>query len=218
MDLLLVEDDRLIGSGLVRALEREGYDVTWCHDGPRARTLVAERSFDVIVLDLGLPLVDGIDLLTQWRKKGVVTPVLILTARDTTDDKIQGLDTGADDFLTKPFDVGELLARLRALIRRHSEGPILHCAGLTLDCEQLAAWHEGVPLKLSRREFILLRTLVKRPGKVYSRTQLEAELYDDDREVSSNAVEVHIHNLRRKLPADLIRTVRGVGYRIEAGR
>ena len=218
MNVLLVEDDNLIGSGLVRALEREGYEVTWCHDGGRARAMMPERSFDLVVLDLGLPLVDGIELLGHWRNNGVVTPVLILTARDTTDDKIQGLDVGADDFLTKPFDIGELLARLRALVRRHSDGPILHCRGLKLDCARKAAWYEGTPLQLSRREFILLRTLLERPGQVYSRAQLEAELYDDDREVSSNAVEVHVHNLRKKLRPDLIETVRGLGYRVQACR
>ncbi|MDZ7828934.1 MAG: response regulator transcription factor [Halofilum sp. (in: g-proteobacteria)] len=214
MNLLLVEDDKLIGSGLLQAFEREGYTVTWLRDGGRARAIMTEQSFDLVVLDLGLPLVDGMELLAQWRRKGVVTPVLVLTARDTTEDKVQGLDEGADDFLTKPFELGELLARLRALVRRHSEGPILQHGDLRLDCEQMTATHGSEPLKLSRREFLLLRILLGRPGKVYTRAQLEAELYEDDHEVSSNAVEVHVHNLRRKVATDLIETVRGIGYRI----
>lgn len=218
MDLLLVEDDNLIGSGLVRALEREGHAVTWLRDGGRARAIVAERSFDLIVLDLGLPLVDGIELLNQWRRRGVATPVLVLTARDTTEDKIRGLDEGADDFLTKPFDLGELLARLRALVRRHAEEPVIRHGELHLDSERMTAHRGGEALDLSRREFILLRTLLSRPGRVYSRAQLEAALYDDGREVSSNAVEVHVHNLRRKLEPGLIKTVRGVGYRIGGER
>lgn len=213
MQLLLVEDDQLIGAGLVPALERDGFEVTWCRDGARARTLPGTHRFDVIVLDLGLPHVDGMSLLAQWRRQGVVTPVLVLTARDTTNDKIKGLDEGADDFLTKPFDLGELQARLRALLRRHSEGPIIELGGLRLDCEQMAATLQGDPLDLSRREFILLRTLLSRPGKVYSRDQLEDALYDDGHEVSSNAIEVHVHNLRRKTGPGLIETVRGVGYR-----
>ena len=217
MELLLIEDDQLIGSGLVPALEREGYGVNWCRDGGRARALVAEQTFDVIVLDLGLPRIDGMDLLVQWRRRGIVTPVLVLTARDTPDDKIRGLDGGADDFLTKPFDVGELLARLRALRRRHDHGPMIEHAGLYLDCDRMRAEYHGEPLELSRREFLLLRTLLDRPGKVYSRGQLETALYDGEQEVSSNAVEVHVHNLRRKTGPELIRTVRGMGYRIGDG-
>lgn len=213
LQLLLVEDDQLIGAGLVSALERDGFEIAWCRDGARARTLPCAQRFDVIVLDLGLPQIDGMDLLAQWRRQGVVAPVLILTARDTTGDKIKGLDEGADDFLTKPFDLGELQARLRALLRRHSEGPIIEFGELRLDCEQMTATWQGNPLDLSRREFILLRTLFSRPGKVHSRSQLEEALYDDEHEVSSNAIEVHVHNLRRKTGAGLIETVRGMGYR-----
>jgi two-component system response regulator QseB len=218
LELLLIEDDQLIGSGLVPALEREGYGVRWCRDGGQARALVGEFAFDIIVLDLGLPRLDGMDLLLQWRRRGIVTPVLVLTARDTPEDKIRGLDGGADDFLTKPFDIGELLARLRALLRRHADGPVVEHEGLRLDCERMSATFNSAPLELSRREFLLLRTLLSRPGKVYSRSQLEAALYDGEHEVSSNAIEVHVHNLRRKTGPGLIQTVRGVGYRAGGSR
>lgn len=213
MRLLLVEDDSLIGSGLERALIREGYEVSWCRDGAQAQALIARGGFRLVVLDLGLPVTDGMRLLRRWRGRGIVTPVLILTARDTTDDKIRGLDDGADDFLTKPFDLSELLARLRALTRRHGETTRLEAGDLQLDRKRMEARYAGSDLALSRREFVLLWTLLAHPGHVYSRERLEEALYEDA-EVSSNAVEVHVHNLRRKIHGGVIQTVRGVGYKV----
>ena len=219
MDLLLVEDDRLLGDGLSTALIREGYSVRWCQSASRARLAVREQAPSIMVLDLGLPGEDGLSLLKYWRKEGLTCPVLILTARDTTDDKVTGLDTGADDFLTKPFELGELCARLRALQRRHttSDAQQLSLGRVIIDHERLIASIDGKPADLTRLEFALLSTLASRPGHVFSRQTLEEALYEMDDSVSSNTLEVYIHNLRRKLHPECIRTVRGIGYALEPG-
>lgn len=215
--LLLVEDDRLIGDGVRQALEREGYAVSWYRDGGRARVVSPESGFDIAVLDLGLPGTDGLKILEQWRARGVAFPVLILTARDTLGDKISGLDLGGDDFLTKPFELDELLARLRALRRRHGSSRQIVHGELRVDPEDHQAYLAGDPLSLSQREFALLRVLIAHPGQIRTRAQLESAVFGDHHEVSSNAIEVHIHNLRRKLGHDRVQTVRGLGYRLREG-
>ena len=215
--LLLVEDDRLIGDGIRQALERDGYTVTWYRDGARARVVSPDSGFDICVLDLGLPTVDGLEILTGWRDRGVAFPVLILTARDTLKDKIAGFDLGGDDFLTKPFELEELLARLRALQRRHSGQRSITFGALRVDPEDRQAYLEGEPVTLSQREFELLRMLIEHPGQIRSRTQLELAVFGEDHDVSSNAIEVHIHNLRRKLGRNRVETVRGIGYRLRRG-
>ncbi len=212
--LLLVEDDRLIGEGIRQALESEGYTVSWYRDGPRARVISPDSGFDICILDLGLPGIDGLDILKGWRSRGIAFPVLILTARDTLRDKISGLDLGGDDFLTKPFELEELLARLRALQRRHSSTRTISHGKLRVDPEDRQAYLDGEPLSLSLREFELLRMLIEYPGQIRSRSQLETAIFGEDHDVSSNAIEVHIHNLRRKLGHERVETVRGIGYRL----
>lgn len=218
-DLLLVEDDTLLGEGLVTALQREGYRVRWCQSGARAREAMQQQVPAITVLDLGLPGEGGLSLLTAWRRQGITCPVLILTARDTPEDRITGLDTGADDYLGKPFDLGELLARLRALQRRQQQASTgaVTLGRLQLDTERMTASLDGQTVDLSRREFALLSALASRPGHVFSRQALEEALYDWEDAISSNTLEVHIHNLRRKLYPELVRTVRGVGYALETG-
>lgn len=215
-DLLLVEDDRLLGDGLVTALSREGYAVRWARSASTARQAVREKAPALMVLDLGLPGEDGLSLLQYWRKEGLTCPVLILTARDTTDTKITGLDNGADDFVTKPFDLGELCARLRALQRRQPRSHDAQSLGrIKLDRERIIATVDGQPADLTRREFALLAALASRPGHVFSRQALEEALYNVEDNVSSNTLEVYIHNLRRKLYPECIRTVRGSGYALD---
>ena len=215
--LLLVEDDKLIGDGVREALERAGYSVTWYRDGARARVVSPDSDFDIAILDLGLPGTDGLKVLEQWRARGVAFPVLILTARDTLRDKISGLDLGGDDFLTKPFEIDELLARLRALLRRHGGTRQIVHEGLRVDPGEREAYIDGEPLNLSQREFELLRVLIAHPGQTRTRAQLEAAVFGDNHEVSSNAIEVHVHNLRRKLGPNRVQTVRGMGYRLRRG-
>lgn len=214
MRLLLVEDDPMIGAGVQRGLRQEGHTVDWVRDGGAAERAVATGVHEMLLLDLGLPRRSGLDLLAALRRKGVELPVLVITARDSVADRVKGLDAGADDYLVKPFDLDELSARIRALMRRRGgrASPLIEHDGLTLDPARRAVTLDGRPVSLSAREFALLRALLERPGAPLSRAQLEDRLYGWGEEVESNAVEVHIHSLRRKLGAEWIRNVRGVGY------
>ncbi len=216
MRILLVEDDTLLGEGIRVGLRQDGYAVDWVTQGEAAEQALATDAFDLVVLDLGLPGRDGLSVLQQLRRVGNDTPVIILTARDTVADRIQGLDGGADDYLIKPFDLDELAARARALIRR-SKGrttPLLQHGSLTLDPASHQVIYKDQPVEMSPREFALLRILMENADKLVSKTRLQETLYGWDQDVESNAVEVHIHHLRKKLDAGLIETVRGVGYRL----
>ncbi|HBK57494.1 MAG TPA: DNA-binding response regulator [Xanthomonadales bacterium] len=217
MRVLLVEDDALLGDGIRIALRRAGMTVDWLRDGESARTALKQDSFDLAVLDLGLPKVDGMDVLRACRKAGNPVPVLILTARDQLKDRLAALDEGADDYLTKPFDVPELIARLRALYRR-SRGRAesrLTVGDMSVDVAARQLFWRGQPIDLPRREFSLLLALLENAGSVVSREVLEQRVYGWDEDVDSNALEVHVHHLRRKLPPAMIRTVRGVGYALD---
>ncbi|NQD37680.1 response regulator [Permianibacter sp. IMCC34836] len=218
MRLLLAEDDSLLGEGIVTALRRAGYSVDWFRDGSTVGPALQNEHFDLVVLDLGLPKMDGMDVLRQIRKRGDLTPVLILTARDDLDDRVAGLDAGADDYLGKPFSVDELLARLRALQRRRGgrADNLLQHGDLTVDPASHRVELAGTPIVLPRREFALLHALLEHRGNVLSREQLEQTLYSWEDEVGSNTIEVHVHHLRKKLGNDLIRTVRGIGYTIDS--
>lgn len=216
MRVLLAEDDPMIGDSLRKGLRAEGFTVDWVQDGRGAERALETADYAMVLLDLGLPKKDGLAVLRDWRRDGLAVPVLILTARDAVPDRVRGLDSGADDYLVKPFDLAELLARMRALLRRRAgraRDPI-EVGALRLDPVAHAVEYQGRPVSLSAREFALLHALVESPGAVLSREQLEDRLYGWGEEVESNAVEVHIHNLRRKLAPRLIRTVRGVGYRL----
>lgn len=217
MRVLLVEDDELLGEGTCRGLSLLGYVVDWVKDGQTALRAILSEDFDAIVLDLGLPGRPGMEILRAIRAKKNSTPVLILTANDSVDSRVKGLDTGADDYLVKPFDLSELGARIRALHRRNASAhtPILKHGRITLDPAAHIAYLDGEFLSLSRREFILLQKLIENVGRVLSREQINQSLYKWGEEVDSNALEVHIHNLRRKLGFSLVRTVRGVGYIVE---
>ncbi len=217
MRILLVEDDALLGDGVRAGLKQAGFAVDWTQDGQAAKLALETEAYAVIVLDLGLPKLNGTELLKWLRGRESKTPVLILTARDTVADRIAGLNAGADDYLIKPFDLDELIARLHALLRR-SAGQVT----LTLqhgDIELTPSTHQvrknGLPIELSAREFSLLHELLLHIGRVQSREQLEQHLYGWGEEVESNSVEVHVHHLRKKLGATLIRTLRGVGYVID---
>ena len=214
MRTLLVEDDRLLGDGVQAGLAQAGFAVDWVQDGAAAEHAVKSGEYGAVVLDLGLPRLSGLDLLRRMRAGGDRTPVLILTARDAVEDRIKGLDGGADDYLVKPFDLHELAARLRALIRRSrgQAAPLLHLGALALDPAARRVEHRGEALELSPREFALLHELMLNAGRVLSREQLSERLYAWGEEIESNAIDVHIHHLRRKLAPELIRTVRGVGY------
>jgi two-component system response regulator QseB len=214
MRVLLAEDDPMIGASIRQGLRQDGFAVDWVEDGRAAELALAERVHDAIVLDLGLPKRKGLEVLGAMRRGGDGRPVLILTARDAVADRIAGLDAGADDYVVKPFDLDELAARLRALLRRGSgrAGPVLAHGGLELNPATHEASFEGETLALSPREFALLEALLARPGAIRSRAQLEEKLYGWSDPVESNAVEVHIHALRKKLGADFIRNVRGVGW------
>jgi DNA-binding response OmpR family regulator len=214
MRLLIVEDDALIGAGVRTGLKQAGYTVDWVRDGQAAALAIANGVYDAIVLDLGLPRKDGLSLLRELRSKGSDLPVLVLTARDAVQDRVRGLDSGADDYLIKPFDLDELTARMRALLRRSAgradsvirHGPVL------LDPVARRVELRGRAVALSPREFALLQALLERPEAVLSREQLEERVYGWEEEVASNAIEVHLHNLRRKLGAGIVRNVRGAGY------
>ena len=214
MRLLLVEDDPMIGASVQRGLRQDGHTVDWVRDGAAADLAVAAGVHELILLDLGLPGKSGLEWLAQWRARGVTLPVLILTARDAVADRVRGLDAGADDYLVKPFSLEELAARLRALGRRQGgrAAPRLELGPLSLDPATHEVSKDGQPVELSAREFALLHALMENPGVPLSRTQLEERLYGWDAEVVSNAVEVHVHHLRRKLGSNFIRTVHGIGY------
>ena len=214
MRILVVEDDPLLGDALAAGLRQRQFDVDWVRDGIAAEHALRGESFAAVVLDLGLPRLDGLDLLRKERARGVRTPVLVLTARDAIEDRVRGFDTGADDYVLKPVDLDELAARLRALVRRSrgEPAPVLEIAGIRLDPAERTVAFRGRPVELQAREFNLLQEFMLNAGRVLSRRQLEERLYAWGEEVESNAVEVHVHHLRRKLAPTLIRTVRGVGY------
>lgn len=217
MRALLVEDDEMIGKSLTQALVRAGWSVDWVRDGEPARAALADGGYACVLLDLGLPRLDGLSLLRQLRARGELTPVLVLTARDGVEDRIAGLDLGADDYLVKPFELGELLARMRALLRRASgaaQSLLGQGAALQLDLNTREALRGGQREVLTAREFALLRALLERPGAILSREQLEQRIYGWGEEVGSNMIDVLIHGMRRKLGADAIRNVRGLGWRV----
>jgi two-component system response regulator QseB len=217
MRLLLVEDDELLGDGLRIGLKQAGYTVEWLKDGATADQALQQEQFDLVVLDLGLPRQSGLEVLKNLRKSGNAVPVLILTARDSVEDRVQGLDCGGDDYLVKPFDLDELYARLRALQRRSSGRvePLIEYGELIVDPAAHKVSLAGNEINLSNSEFALLHYLLDNKGRVIPRSRLEEMLYGWEGEVESNALEVFIHHLRKKLGRDLIRTVRGVGYVIE---
>jgi two-component system response regulator QseB len=216
MRVLLAEDDAMIGAAVRDRLRAQGFAVDWVRDGRAADAALAGDVYDLLLLDLGLPGREGLDVLKGLRGRGSTLPVVILTARDAVDDRVAGLDAGADDYVVKPFDLKELEARLRAVLRRRagSASSVIEHGRLSLDLASHELRRDGVPVPVSPREFALLHALLERPGRILSRAQLEERLYGWGEEVGSNVVEVHIHSLRRKLGADLIRNVRGVGYRI----
>lgn len=216
MRLLLVEDDSLLASGLVSALSRAGYRVDHVSDGQSAISALLEDEFDLVILDLGLPKMDGMTVIERVRAKGIGLPILILSARDALKDRIKGLDIGADDYLTKPFELDELLARIRVLERRRSGTPVnlLVVGPLKLDLGAYSVTWKGLPIDLQRREFMLLRKLAENPQQIFSRHQLEESLYGWGEGVESNAIDVYVHQIRKKLDTDVIKTVRGIGYRI----
>ena len=217
MKILLVEDDELLGSGLSDALHRGNYPHEWVRSGEAALAHSSSGAFDLIVLDLGLPDIDGIDVLRRLRSRRNRVPVLILSARDATRDRVLGLNTGADDYLIKPFDLDELLARIHALERRRSGGTtnLLEHGRLVLDLGAMSVQCDGAPVELRRREFMLLKKLIENPNQTFSRSQLEEYVYGWQGDVESNAIDVHVHHLRRKLYPEVIKTVRGIGYRID---
>jgi DNA-binding response OmpR family regulator len=218
MQVLLVEDNTLLASGISQALRAAGFIVNHVSCGRDAMSAIKTSQPDIVILDLGLPDMDGMAVLRSARQDRFLNPVLILTARDTTLDKVSGLDSGADDYLAKPFEIAELLARLRALERRlgGSKSNDLMIGPVCMDTKALEVKVSGEALLMSRREYMLLKALMESPNKVQTRDMLDSKLYGWGEEVSSNAVEVHIHNLRKKLPEGFIRTVRGVGYVVKS--
>ena len=204
----------MIGAAAQKGLRSEGHTVDWVRDGPQADIAVAGGGYDLVLLDLGLPRKDGLTLLRGWRTRGLDVPVLIITARDAVSDRVAGLDAGSDDYLVKPFDLDELSARVRAVLRRRSgrADAVVKLGALELDTAARRVRFKGKEVGLSAREYALLEALADRPGAYLSRSQLEERLYGWDEEIASNAVEVHIHGLRRKLDPELIRNVRGLGY------
>lgn len=217
MRILLVEDDPMIGESVSEWLQGDGYAVDWLQDGDSALLALHTTPFALVILDLGLPGRDGLEVLKEIRSKESHIPVLITTARDTVDDRIAGLDSGADDYLIKPFDLEELSARIRALLRRSAgrADPLITQGRLTINPSTREVTFDGKPVILSAKEYALLEALAERKGLVLSRAQLESKLYNWDSTVGSNAIEVHIHHLRKKLSEDVIKTVRGMGYILE---
>jgi len=218
MRLLLVEDDAMIGDSVRAGLRRDGFTVDWVRDGRAADLALANAVYDLMLLDLGLPKKDGLDVLRTARRAANRIPVLILTARDSVADRVKGLDAGADDYLVKPFDLDELSARIRALLRRQAgrvEG-VIEFGELKLNPASHEVTLKGKPLALSAREFALLEALLDRPGAVLSREKLEEKLYGWGEEIESNTVEVYIHSLRKKLGQDFVKNIRGVGYMVPA--
>jgi DNA-binding response OmpR family regulator len=218
MQVLLIEDDLSLAEGLKKSLRSEGFSVNHLTQGKQAVSSVATSTPDIVVLDLGLPDIDGQEVLKSIRKRDPELPVLILTARSSIEDKVSGLDNGADDYLAKPFDTDELLARLRVFERRLSsfKHAGLSIGPVTMDAKSQAVTVDGKVVDLSRREFMLLKMLMENAGRVQTRDSLETKLYSWGEEIASNAIEVHIHHLRKKLPDQFIKTVRGVGYTIKA--
>ena len=218
MRILLVEDEPLLRAPLRSGLEAAGYVVDEADNGRDAHFLGDTEAFDAVVLDLGLPVIDGLTVLKRWRDAGRTVPVLILTARDNWSEKVAGIDAGADDYLTKPFHLEELLARLRSLIRRAAgqASPVLRCGDLQLDTRSGRVTLAGQPVALTSHEFKVLDYLMHRPGAVVSRTELTEHIYAQDFDRDSNTIEVFVGRLRKKLPAELIETVRGLGYRLVA--
>jgi two-component system response regulator QseB len=216
MRLLLVEDDAMIGQSVHLGLSQDGYAVDWVRDGKAAELALGSETYDLMLLDLGLPRKGGLDILQALRARKDSLPVLILTARDTVPDRVAGLDAGADDYLVKPFDLDELAARIRALLRRRAgrAEPLVEHGSLSLNPASHAVTFDGEPVVLSAREFTILHALLERPGVPLSRAQLEERVYSWKDEVESNAVEVHIHALRKKLGTGWIKNVRGVGYMV----
>jgi DNA-binding response OmpR family regulator len=214
MRVLLVEDDRMIAEAVRTALHLDGHTVDLLRDGAGAQAALESTQFDIVLLDLGLPKRGGLEVLRAARARGDTTPVIVITARDDVQSRVAGLDAGADDYLVKPFDLDELAARMRSVSRRRAGrgDPILEHAGIRLNPATHEVTRGGAPLALSAREYAVLEALLQRPGAVLSRTQLEDRLYGWGGEIESNAVEVYIHSLRRKLGAETIRTMRGVGY------
>jgi two-component system response regulator QseB len=214
MRILLVEDDAMVGAAVRKGLQQDGHTVDWVRDAAAAEAALAAQAFDFMLLDLGLPGKSGLELLAGLRRAGDALPVIVCTARDAVGDRVRGLDLGADDYLVKPFALDELAARIRAVTRRRlgQTGALLVHGALTLDPVTHEVRLGGEPVALSAREFAILEALMERPGAVLSRAQIEDRLYGWDEEVASNAVEVHVHNLRRKIGEATIRTVRGLGY------
>lgn len=220
MRVLLVEDDEMLGDGLRVGLVQYGYAVDWLKDGLSADQALKTENFDLVVIDLGLPKMPGITVLQNLRSRGQTMPVLILTARESVEDRVKGLDSGADDYLTKPFDLDELCARLRALQRRFSSraDPLLVHENITLDPAAHTVTLNGDLMNVSRREFSLLQKLLENAGRVLSREHLTQSLYGWGEDVDSNALEVHIHNLRKKFGQAFIHTIRGIGYMIDKSK
>jgi two-component system response regulator QseB len=218
MRVLVIEDDPMIGRAVVAGLQDGGYTVDWVREGTDAELALTHRVYDLALLDLGLPQRDGLEILKGLRRSGNTIPVVIITARDAIADRVAGLDNGADDYLVKPFDLDELLARARAVIRRKDGRPTpeMACGALVMDPVKRRVTFRGAPVELSAREFAVLAALMKEPGAVVSRDKLEDAVYGWGEEIGSNSIEVHLHHLRRKLLPELIRNVRGVGYRIVA--
>lgn len=217
MNILLVEDDQLLGEGIQHALVKSGETITWLQDGQSALDTLVQDDYDLVLLDLGLPRKDGLAVLKELRQRGKPVPVMILTARDTVDDRVEGLDLGADDYLIKPFSLDELKARIRALHRRACgrADPVLAYKDIVLNPARHSVAYKDEDVVVSRREYSILEALLEHPGRVLSKNHLEQAIYGWEDSVESNAVEVHIHHLRRKLYPELIRTVRGVGYTID---
>ena len=213
MNVLLVEDDAMLGTSLLDNLRQEGYGAEWLRDGLQARSALRSTRYDLVLLDLGLGAYDGVEVLRDLRLRDERTPVIILTARDQVSDRVNGLDNGADDYLVKPFDLQELLARIRVIHRRQlgSNEPLIRHLGTTLDPYRRKIWFHGEPVALTTLEFSLLLALLERPGRVWSRRELSARLGKSE-EVHGTAIEVHVHAIRRKLSAELIKSARGVGY------
>lgn len=217
MHILLVEDDELLGDGIRMGLQQDGYVVDWVKNGSDADGLLTDSTFDVAILDVNLPGKSGFSVLADARNRGVQLPILILTAKDSIDDRIKGLDLGTDDYLTKPFDFNEITARLRALLRRSSgrAAPVIQHDNITLDPAAHTVALDGRSVKIARREYALLHALLENAGKVVSRNKLVDVLYGLEEEIDSNTLEVHIHYLRKKFGNDFIRTIRGVGYMVK---
>ncbi|MDH5613382.1 MAG: response regulator [Gammaproteobacteria bacterium] len=216
MRILLVEDDSLLGSGLLSGLQNDGNSVDWVKKGTDALSAITTTPYDAVILDIGLPEMSGLEVLSSARSKGVTTPVLILTAQDAVSDRVTGLDTGADDYLTKPFELDELFARLRALTRRSRglSSQLIQHKNIIIDPSAHSVTLDNQNVELSRREFSLLIELVSSAGRVLSRSFLEEKLYSWGNEIESNTIEVYIHHLRKKFGSELIKTIRGVGYTV----